>query len=333
MRKIFFASSFFYVWGVTALLPSACTSNTADTSRNQEIFSEARSLQIADFTSSAYNFDGGIAGLITIINALGASSGSDSMIADTTIEGIVSLPSSYAIGLGSNGCSVSNTVYQRAFVLEDMNSAVLVAYGLEPPLQDVGQANSMKYIANARQANMAVFGDRLRLTVTRAVKYGSANTIPIVTDFKDVQLLSQRNSVSYANKASAFARTLDLYKTRRIEGYVTQAPAYAECASGSARQYQFNYQTGYLGKLCVGASSYSDALTCSGSKVELKFQLSYNLGAGTLSGFDTGDSFSYNFGVGAKVRLTGPIFVSEYDGNDTKLLMMLGQRIQAETLR
>lgn len=316
-----------------ALLLANCTSQTGSSQRNAEIFDEAKNLAQVSYTTTPYAFDGNISALITTINALTNSSGSDSGITDTMIEGIVTTPANYGIGLGSTGCG-SNFVYQRSFVLEDSNAAILVAYGLEPPTTDVTQANSMKYITNARRSDMAVFGDRIRLTATRAVKYGAGTgTIPIVTDFKDVQVISSRNAVAYSTKSIAFLRSADLYRTRQMEGYVKSVPAYAECSSG-ARQFQFNYQTGYVGTLCVGATSAADAQTCTGAgKVELRFQLAYVLGAGTLSGFDTGDMFSYNFRQGAKVRLTGAVWVPEYNADDTRLTLMLSQRIQAETLR
>jgi hypothetical protein len=61
--------------------------------------------------------------------------------------------------------------------------------------------------------------------------------------------------------------------------------------------------------------------------------MSKNLGAGTLSGFDTGDMFSYTIAKDAKVRLTGPVFPPEYNQPDSNLLIMLSQKLQAETLR
>ncbi|GAB4422161.1 MAG: hypothetical protein OHK0011_00750 [Turneriella sp.] len=314
---------------------AGCISETAEDKRNLDIFGEAKALQLTRFTPEPYSFSGNIAAGLAVINALSASSGADSGITDTDFEGVVSIPSSYAIGLGTDGCTTANLVYQRSFVLEDNSAAVLVAYGLEPPSQDVAQNTSMKYIANARNPGLAVFGHRVRLTAKRAVKYGGGTgTIPIITDFSNFQIISKDNAVSYLKQNSAFTRTTDLYRTRQIEGYVTQSPTYAECTSGSQREFQFNYQVGYMGALCVGAVSVADAANCTGGgKVEMKFQLSYALGAGTLSGFDTGDMFSYNFAKDAKVRLTGAVFPPAYNAADSGLVLMLTQRIQAETLR
>lgn len=325
---------YFYFSAVcSAMALLHCTSQTGVSERNSDIFSEARHLTQTGYSQAPYTFDGNINTLVAAINALSNSTGADTAIADITIEGTVTIPSNYGIGLGSTGCG-SNFVYQRAFVLEDSNAAVLVAYGLEPPTADATQTSSMKYIANARRSDMAVFGDRIRLTATRAVKYGGATgTIPIITDFKDVQVISSRNAVAYNPKSTAFTRSADLHRTRQIEGYIKNVPAYAECSSGT-RQFQFNYQAGYVGTLCVGATSAADAQSCTGTgKVELRFQLAYALGAGTLSGFDTGDMFSYNFRQGARVRLTGAVWIPEYNADDTKLTLMLSQRIQAETLR
>jgi hypothetical protein len=218
--------------------------------------------------------------------------------------------------------------------LQDSNAGILVAYGLEPPVMDTAQSTSMKYVTNARVSNMAVFGDRLRISVTRVQKYGSGtNVVPVVTDFHSPVVVSTRNSVPYSVQSGAFVRSADLYRVRQIEGYVTSAPAYVECASGSQRQFQFEYQTGYRGVLCAGATSAADAATCTGLKTPYNFQLSKNLGAGTLSGFDTGDMFSYTIAKDARVRLRGPIVVPRYNQDDTNLTLLLGQKIQAETLR
>lgn len=311
-----------------------CTSGSDYGVRNKDAFDEAKSMSFASFTATPFSFDGGIAAAITTINALTASGTADSTIADTVIEGVVTIPSDYAIGLGSNPCSAVNQVYTRSFVIQDSNAGVLVAYGLEPPKSDVTTwATSMQYINNARNGNMAVFGDRVRLTATRAQKYGSgANTIPVVTDFKNMQIVSSRNGVAYQSKSTAFSRAADLYQVRQLEGYVKTTPTYEECSSG-ARQFQYNYQQGYKGVLCVGAISAADAQTCSGLKVPIGFQLSKNLGSGTLSGFDTGNSFSYTIAVGAKVRITGPIFPPEYNQGDSNLHLMLSQKIQVETLK
>jgi hypothetical protein len=197
----------------------------------------------------------------------------------------------------------------------------------------------MKYIQNARTPNMAVFGDRLRISVTKVLKYGGSNgVVPIVTDFHSPVVISTRNSVPYSVQSGAFARSADLYRVRQIEGYVTSAPSYVECPSknndpDSERQFQYNYQTGYRGVLCAGATSPADAVHCTGTKTLYYFQLTKNLGAGTLSGFDTGDMFSYTIAKDAKVRLRGPVVVPQYNQGDTNLTLLLGQKIQVETLR
>ncbi len=312
----------------------SCTSGSEYDTRNKDIFDEAKGATYPAFSTTPIGFDGAISTLVTTINALTASGTTDSTIADATIEGIVSIPSDYGFATGTNGCTATNTVFARSFVLNDATSGILVAYGQEPPLADVSQSTSMKYITNARTANMAVFGDRIRITATRAQKYGSgANTIPVITDFKNLQIISSRNTVGYTKQTAALTRAADLYQVRQIEGYVTSSPTFVECVSGEAREFQFNYQTGYRGTICVGATSVADAQTCTGLKVPIRFQLSKNLGAGTLSGFDTGDMFSYTIAKDAKVRLTGPVFPPQYNQDDTNLLIMLSQKLQAETLR
>lgn len=312
----------------------SCTSGSEYEQRNRDIFDEAKGATYPAFSTTPIAFDGSISTLVTAINALSASGTTDSPITDTTIEGVVSVPSDYGFATGTNGCTSANTVFARSFVLNDATSGILVAYGQEPPVQDAAQSTSMKYIANARTGNMAVFGDRIRITATRAQKYGSGtNTIPVVTDFKNIQIISSRNTVGYTKQTAALVRATDLFQVRQIEGYVTTSPSYVECVSGQAREFQFNFQTGYTGTICVGATSVTDAQTCTGLKVPIKFQLSKNLGAGTLSGFDTGDMFSYTIAKDAKVRLTGPVFPPEYNQPDTNLLIMLSQKLQVETLR
>ncbi|AFM13894.1 hypothetical protein [Turneriella parva] len=316
------------------VLLAACTSGSEYEQRNKDIFDEAKGATYPAFSTTPIAFNGSISTLVTTVNALAASGTADSPIADAPIEGIVSIPSDYGFATGTNGCTAVNTVFARSFVLNDSSSGILVAYGQEPPVQDIAKNTSMKYISNARTANMAVFGDRIRLTATRAQKYGSgANTIPVITDFKNIQIISSRNSVGYVKQTAALVRATDLYQVRQIEGYVTTSPSFVECVSGEAREFQFNFQTGYKGTICVGATSVTDAQTCTGLKVPIRFQLSKNLGAGTLSGFDTGDMFSYTIAKDAKVRLTGPVFPPEYNQTDANLLIMLSQKLQVETLR
>lgn len=329
---------------VTAVLQGRCTSGNGESARNKDVFDQASQLSFPAFTTLGLGFDGNIQGIVASINARGdnleatcaATAGCPAV---ATIEGIVTIPSDYGIAIGSttSGCATSDVIYTRSFVLQDANSAVLVAYGMEPPTQDVTQSSSAKYINNARSTNLAIFGDRLRITVNRVQKYGSgANINALVTDFdvSTAKVVSSRNSASYTNQYAAFSRAADLYRVRRLEGYVTTSPSYVECPSaGGTRQFQYNYQTGYKGVLCVGATSYADAQTCTGGKVPFNFQLSHNLGAGTLSGFDTGNSFSYNLALGARVRMTGPVYPPQYNQADSNLSLMLDQKYQVETLK
>jgi len=322
-----------------------CTSGSDQDMRNRDIFSEATQLSFPVFTTSAPVFDGNIQAMIGAINARGdnleatcaATAGCPAV---ATIDGIVTVPSNYgvAIGVSSGGCDTTDVIYGRSFLLQDANSAILVLYGMDPPTQDTAQATSAKYINNARNTNMAVFGDRLRITVTKVQKYGSGTNInAVVTDFdiSTTKVISSRNSVPYTAQATAFTRLGDLYKTRRLEGYIMKSPDYVECPSASnTRQFQFNYQTGYVGKLCVGgtvSNCQNPECTCSGTSYY--FQMSHNLGAGTLSGFDTGNSFSYSLRKEARIRMTGPIFPPQYNQADINLMMMVDQKFQVETLR
>ena len=253
---------------------------------------------------------------------------------NATIEGIVAIPQGYGVSFGTNGCTVSNGVFSQSFVILDSNGGILIAYGLEPPLQDASLSSSMKHILKARNSGLASIGDRVRLTATRVMNYGSgANVIPVVTDFSNLVIVSRNNRIPYSNVNAAFVRSTDLFRMRRVEGYVTSSPISAECDSGQAREFQFDYQTGYKGIICVGATSPTDAASCTGAKYPIGFQMSRNLGAGTLSGFDTGDMFSYTIAKDAKVRLTGPVFSPEYNQPDSNLLIMLSQKLQVETLR
>jgi|GEM_PF-6531764 len=347
---------------------SYCTSGSDQSMRNKDIFDEAAQLNYPIFTKTPLSFDGGIQALNTTINAFGNTS---EQTVSITIEGIVTLPSSFGFGLGvtttdtvakpmgcSSGCSdgthttsvactgagavwstQADQIFSRSFVLQDANAGILVAYGLEPPISDTAQSASMKYISNARTPNMAILGDRMRITVTRVRRYGNTtgaaptNTVPLVTDFSSRVIVSSRNQVPYSAQTAAFSKATDLYRVRQLEGYVTVSPSHVECGSGTDREFQFNYQKGYRGTICIGASSYADAQTCSGAKTPMNFQLSYNLGAGTLSGFDTGNSFSYNIAAGSKVRLTGSVFNAKFGGADSELALMLDQKVQVETLK
>jgi hypothetical protein len=317
------------------LLPASCISGSEFDVRNKDIFDEAKKLSYPAFTTTPISFDGGIQALNADIVDPMQPPTERVLATPTVIEGIVTMPSDYGFAIATSGtvCN-SYSVYARSFILQDANAGILVAYGLEPPIMHTAQSASMKYIQNARTPNMAVFGDRLRISVTRVQKYGSGtNVVPVVTDFHSPVVVSTRNSVPYSVQSGAFARPADLYRVRQIEGYVTSAPTYVECPNNSDREFQFEYQTGYRGVLCAGATSAADAVTCTGLKTPYNFQLSKNLGAGTLSGFDTGDMFSYTIAKDARVRLRGPIVVPRYNQDDTNLTLLLGQKIQAETLR
>lgn len=320
-------------------LTFSCTSGNDQNTRNTDIFGEASRLSFPAFTSSSVTFDGSVQGLKQDIDALGVFTEQAYAGTNATIEGIVSIPSDYGVAIGTTptGCDTTDFIFARSFLLQDANAGILIAYGKEPPSQDTAQSASATYITNSRRTDMAVFGDRIRLTVTRVQKYGAgANFNGVVKDFDvtSLKVISSRNSVPYTGQSGAFSRAADLYKVRRLEGYVTQSPSHLECLNSSGREFQFNFQGGYQGILCTGATSYADAQTCTGGKVPYNFQLSYNLGAGTLSGFDTGNSFSYNISAGAKVRITGPVFPPKFNQSDaTGLFLMLDQKYQVENLR
>lgn len=121
---------------------------------------------------------------------------------------------------------------------------------------------------------------------------------------------------------------------RQITGFVTLSPTYKEtpCTTGPYR-FQPDHQQAYWGILCVGALNWQDAQNCTGSKIAYRFKLSYNLGAGTLSGFDIDNMFSYNLAEGAYVRLRGPVIVPTFAGPDSELTLLLDQKHQIETLK
>ncbi len=307
--------------------------DTSDLSVGHMIFGSGTQLPVATVATVGANQ------ITMTVNATAAGTNVPLIVERTytgtnaTIEGIVSMPSNYGLALGSHGCTTMNGVFSRSFILQDASAGILVAYGLEPPLQNPSQSTSMKYIHNSRVGNMAVFGDRLRLTVTRVLNYGSgANVIPVITDFSNPVIVSRNNRISYSEQTGAFVRGSDLNRLRRLEGYVSASPSKVECTSGSTRQFQFNYQQGYIGKLCVGTISGCTSVQCTCTGTEYQFQMSLYLGAGTLSGFDTGDMFSYNIAKGAKVRMTGPVYVPQFAAADSALSLMLGQRVQVETL-
>lgn len=324
--------------GVVTLSFAHCVSGSEGDGRNADYFTEGQRLNYASFTTTASTFDGNIQGLVNDINALVANTEQLYAGTNATIEGIVTIPADYGIALGTTntGCDTTDLIFQRSFVLQDGNAGILVAYGIEPPSQNSTDSTRAIYITNARNASMAIMGDRLRITVTRVQKYGSgANVTPVVTDFNvsTVSVVSQRNSIPYTMQTAAFTRAADMLKVRRLEGYVTTGPTYKECSNSEGnRRFQINYQKAYLGVICIGATSYADAQTCSGTKTPFKFQLSRNLGSGTLSGFDTDTSFSYNIPAGSKVRMTGPVFPPQFNQGDAELMMMLDQRAQAETI-
>lgn len=334
--KRLYVSGTFWLLSIVFCLFS-CTSGSQFDERNHEIFTEAQKLATPTFTATPLDFDGNISALVTEINGLGDYA--EVVCTTCEITGVVTMPSNYGVALGSTdtGCATSDKIYSRSFVLQDKNAAILVAYGLEPPSQNTADSNSATYINNARNSGLAALGHKITFTATKIQKYGDAtNSMPVVTDFNPstVKVLSTDNSIPYKvlSAAQSFSRG-DIYQVRQLEGYVTQRPSYVECPSASnTRQFQYNYQKGYIGKICVGASSYVDAQTCTGGKKEYNFQLSLYLGAGTLSGFDTGDMFSYNIAKGAKVRMTGPVYVPQFKDGDSALNLMLGQRLQVETL-
>lgn len=324
----------------------SCTSGADMDSRNRDFFSDAQLNAWQYFTTDSINFSGStpINTVITAINSGAAVGNVGASLTDTviaggpyTIEGVVTTPSNYSISLGSTvslviGCG-TNSVLTRSFILEDNSGAVLVAYGLEPPIEDTAQSSSMKYIGNSRSGAMAPFGARLRLTVTRGVKYGGGtSTMPIVTDFSNATIVGAKNSAPFSTISGAYSAA-DLFKMRRIEGYISKVPTYSECASSSTRQFQFNYQKLYLGEICTGTVGTCDTTGCSVcSGTRFSFQMSRDFGAGTLTGFDYGNAFSYNFRSAAHVRLTGAIFIPEYNTAYSAAALMLTQKLQVESL-
>ena len=318
---------------ILVLLLTSCVSGEAQDERNADIFSEAKKLAYPLYKQGTNEHSGNINSLLAAINAL-PNNNENTLSTPITISGLVTIPSSFAFTIDDNICTgTSPEIYLRSFVLQDQNGGVLVAYGLHPADTNVANSNSMKYWAKAQNPNMAVFGDILQITVTKARKYGNTNVVAVVTDFTNPTVLSSRNTVPYQIQSGAFNRSTDLYQMRQLTGFVITSPTYKEttCTSGPYR-FQTDHQQTYWGTLCVGAVSFTDAQNCTGSKIAYRFKLSTNLGAGTLTGFDIDNQFSYNLATGAYVRLTGPVIVPTYDGAGSDLTLLLDQKHQVETL-
>jgi len=249
-------------------------------------------------------------------------------------------------GSGSKGWATQGPqqIFARSFFLHDGNSGILVLYGLEPPSLSAA-LTSMKHISNARINGLVSAGDRIKLTVQSVRKYGvGANAIAVVTDFSGLTRVSSSNAITYVPATAAFAAA-DEYKVVRIEGTVSVQARFWDinCSKDGTTledyRFQFNHEDSYVGEITDAANN------------KYCFKLSYNVGAGTLSGFDTSDMFSYNFLPGAKVRLTGPLFFpknrragvgikADIDPEMTDpriaasgICLAVDQKFQAETLR
>lgn len=313
-----------------------CISGVDQDVRNADIFKEARQLQYPLYKEGNNEHNGNISTLLSAIAAL-SNNNENTLSPPITISGVVTIPSSFAFTVDDDICSGTPPEnYLRSFVLEDQSGGVLVAFGLHPADTNSANSSSMKYWSNAQYPNRAVFGDVLQLTVTKVRKYGNATYwVPVVTDFSDPTVLSSRNSVPFQVQSGPFSRTNDLYRMRQLTGFVITSPTYKEtpCTSGPYR-FQVDHQQTYWGTLCVGAISFPDAENCTGgNKLSYRFKLSTNLGAGTLSGFDLGNMFSYNLARGAYVRLRGPVIVPTFAGNDNDLSLLIDQKHQVETLK
>ncbi|MBX3723860.1 MAG: hypothetical protein KF713_18585 [Turneriella sp.] len=334
--------------GMLVLFSSYCISGSEYDVRNSEIFDEAKSLPAVSYTTAANTISGNIQTLTTAILARGdnvESTCASTVGCPTVIEGIASTSSTYNFSLTTNGavtdgsrgtgmcfdstastnsdgsqpwhcaagtyCSTfgsgstgwasqgTQRIFSRSFFLHDATGGVLVLYGLEPPLY-TGSATSMQHISNARINGLVNAGDRIRLTVGSVQRYGvGAQSIAVVTDFSSLTRVSTANAISYQSKNTALAAT-DEGKVVRVEGTITIPAAYAEIScvlSGTASySFQFNHDDGYVGEITDSSNN------------KYCFKLSYNVGAGTLSGFDVADMFSYNVSKNAKVRITGPVF-------------------------
>ncbi|MCB1201458.1 MAG: hypothetical protein KDK41_12495 [Leptospiraceae bacterium] len=334
--------------GFTAgLLFISCTSNFDENNRNKDIFDEAKTLSQVSYTGTNYDFDGGISALRSYIMSTSPENVPVNTINppaltaySTTIEGIVTVPSSADFLLDNNDtCNEIYKLYNRSFILQDQNSAILVLYGREPALF-TGSPTSMEYVSNANRANMAVLGNRLRITVTQVIRHGidPGNQIPLVVDFSNPTIISKTNSVFFTNQSSTFTRGTDLYMNRRIEGIVNVTPSYSECASGSGRDFQLQHEVAYIGRICVGGTGamttwVNSSNACVNGSTEFKFRLSKNLAQGTLSTFNVGTDFSYTLAKGAMVRMTGPVFIPNRGGADSDLMILLDQKSQVENLQ
>ena len=321
------------------LLIAGCTSNFDENNRNKDIFDEAKTLSQISYTTTNYDFDGGISTLRTFImgQTVDNTNPPATVAHSTTIEGIVTVPSSSDFLVDNDGtCNVNFRLYNRSFVLQDQNSAILVLYGRDPA-QLTGSTTSMEYVSNANRANMAVLGNRLRITVSQVIRYGTGgNEIPLVVDFSNPVVVSQSNSLYFTSQSTAFARS-DLFLNRRLEGIVNVTPTYTECSSGD-RSFQLQHEVAYIGRICVGGTGamttwVNSSNACVNGSTEFRFRLSKNLAQGTLSTFNVGTDFSYTLAKGAMVRMTGPVFIPNRGGADSDLMILLDQKSQVENLQ
>lgn len=329
------------------IMAARCTSEFNDNQRNKDIFNEAGTLNNISYTTTAYDFTGGIKAMRDSIMALTPDPSTNNppnttthtgTITERTIEGVVTLPSSadFILDNETNTCNDKFRLYEKSFFLQDKDSGIFILYGRTPPVTS-GASDSMEYAGNAKIDNMAILGNKMKITVTEVIRYGSgANTIPLVVDFKDAKVISRGNNIYYNTTSTAFERNADLYKNNRLEGIVSATPKYIECSSGK-RSFQLQHEIAYIGKICVGGSGNMQDWVdtnnhCVNGSREYQFKLSKNLAQGTLSTFNVGTQFSYTLLKGARVRITGPVMIPNKDGTDANLMILLDQKSQVENL-
>ncbi|GEM_PF-5884519 len=293
----------------------------ADEQRGADFKSE--SLAEVNYTTTNYDFDGGIQSLVTTISALGAGQAESAHTA--TITGVVTTAAKHEFEWVKGGNSTepnSHKYINNAFWIQDQNAGILVFYDED--------YNDDKMVDQDYKRAIVAAGDKIIINVTHVMKYNAAGgAVPIVTKFNPstLQLLSSGNDIYYQTKTGVFS-TSDIGKVFRIEGttgsdpllYVEYDENLVPMADGTACDdssptdpdcnpltYQPKQQTSFI-------SSIDNTW---------KFQLSVSLVRGTLDSYALGEGHqSYNITAGTAVVLTGPVFSPKYltdgAGNTTK---------------
>ncbi len=315
---------------IVSIVILALASCATDEQRGADYKSE--SLAEVNYTTTNYDFDGGIQSLVNTISALGA--GQTDSATTTSITGVVTTAAKHEfewvmVGLGSTSTAPTSHKYiNHAFWIQDQNAGILVFY-------DEDYDNNGKVDQDYKRAIVSA-GDKISIEVTHVMKYNAAGgAIPIVTKFNasTLQLLSSGNDIYYQTKTGAFDAN-DIGKVFRVEGTTDSTPLYVEydenlvpMADGTSCE---DPPVGTNGPECPKLTYQPKQQTSFISSINntWKFQLSVSLVRGTLDSYALGEGHqSYNIAAGTNVVLTGPVFSPKYlaDGtNNTTAVALVG---------